>query len=42
MTSGTSVDHVVPKAKGGTDRDENLQAICNGCHAAKTARERLR
>jgi len=42
VTSGSSVDHIVPKARGGTDRDENLQAICKTCHAAKTARERLR
>ncbi|WP_375227036.1 MULTISPECIES: HNH endonuclease [Burkholderia cepacia complex] len=33
---------MVPKASGGTDLDENLQAICKDCHAAKTARERLR
>lgn len=42
VTPATAVDHVVSKARGGTDRDENLQAICRDCHAAKTARERLR
>ena len=38
----THVDHVVPKAQGGTDEPENLQALCVRCHQAKTARERAR
>ncbi|AIP21542.1 HNH endonuclease family protein [Burkholderia pseudomallei MSHR5855] len=42
VTPATAVDHVISKARGGTDRDENLQAICRDCHATKTARERLR
>ncbi|WP_412526103.1 HNH endonuclease [Burkholderia lata] len=42
VTTADAVDHIVPKARGGTDRDENLQAICRDCHAAKTARERAR
>ncbi|WP_334051006.1 HNH endonuclease [Burkholderia cepacia] len=42
VTPATAVDHVISKARGGTDHDENLQAICRDCHAAKTARERLR
>lgn len=33
------VDHIVPKAQGGTDDDDNLQAINRECHKAKTARE---
>ncbi len=36
------VDHVIPKARGGTDDPENLSAINRDCHKAKTARERLR
>lgn len=36
----THVDHKVPKAHGGTDSDENLQALCAACHKAKTAREK--
>lgn len=36
------VDHVVPKAEGGTDDLANLQAICPACHAAKTGREAAR
>jgi len=33
------VDHITPKAKGGTDDPENLQAICRPCHRDKTQRE---
>lgn len=33
------VDHIRPKANGGTDDMANLQAICSECHAAKTARD---
>lgn len=35
----TEVDHITPKAGGGTDDLSNLQAICSDCHKAKTARE---
>lgn len=35
----SAVDHVVNKAQGGTDDEDNLQAICGECHKAKTARE---
>lgn len=38
-TPATEVDHIKPKAKGGTDEDDNLQAICRDCHTAKTASE---
>ncbi len=33
------VDHITPKAKGGTDDPGNLQAICEPCHRAKTQAE---
>jgi 5-methylcytosine-specific restriction enzyme A len=33
------VDHITSKAKGGSDDLENLQAICDDCHKAKTADE---
>ena len=36
---GTEVDHIVPKARGGTDDDENLQTICREAHRAKTQAE---
>lgn len=35
-TPATAVDHITPKAKGGTDDPANLQAICKPCHDAKT------
>lgn len=34
------VDHIVPKAQGGSDGDDNLQAMNVLCHKAKTLRER--
>lgn len=36
-TQATQVDHIIPKAKGGTDDDGNLQALCPECHDQKTA-----
>lgn len=35
----TEVDHIIPKAKGGTDDEANCQAICRACHADKTTLE---
>jgi 5-methylcytosine-specific restriction protein A len=35
-TPATQVDHIKPKAKGGTDDDDNLQSICHDCHTEKT------
>ena len=37
-----TVDHIIPKAHGGTDADSNLQSLCWPCHKAKTASERLK
>jgi 5-methylcytosine-specific restriction protein A len=37
----TEVDHIVPKAEGGTDSPGNLQAINTDCHKRKTAKESL-
>ncbi len=39
VTPATEVDHVVNRARGGTDDPANLQSICMACHNAKTARE---
>ncbi|MDU6924012.1 HNH endonuclease signature motif containing protein [Franconibacter helveticus] len=38
---GSSVDHIVAKAHGGSNKLDNLECICSECHKAKTARERL-
>lgn len=37
ITEAKAVDHITPKAKGGSDDIENLQAICEECHKDKTA-----
>lgn len=39
VTEAAEVDHVTPLAKGGTDDERNLQAICVPCHRAKTLSE---
>lgn len=39
LTPARMVDHIKPKAEGGTDDPANLRAICGGCHAAKTTAE---
>lgn len=36
---GFAVDHIIPKAKGGTDEAGNLMLICREHHARKTERE---
>lgn len=30
-----TVDHILPKAKGGTDHSDNLQLLCSGCNSSK-------
>lgn len=35
----TDLDHIISKARGGTDDPDNLQALCHSCHSKKTARE---
>lgn len=39
VTPATQVDHVIPKAHGGTDDECNLSSICAPCHRYKTSRE---
>ena len=39
ITSFSAVDHIEPKAQGGTDALDNLQCICAECHAFKTQGE---
>ena len=37
--AATEVDHIKPRRRGGTDRLENLQALCKAHHSLKTVRE---
>ena len=38
----TEVDHIIPKAEGGTDDPSNLRAINGDCHKIKTQAEAKR
>jgi 5-methylcytosine-specific restriction endonuclease McrA len=35
----TTVDHVTPRARGGSDHPDNLAGLCSDCHAVKTKGE---
>lgn len=39
LVSAKEVDHIISKAKGGTDDPSNLQSLCVQCHREKTARD---
>lgn len=39
VTQQLEVDHIVNRARGGSDDDGNLQALCIPCHKLKTASE---
>jgi len=41
VVAAEEVDHLVPKVRGGTDEDDNLQSLCRHHHSQKTAREVL-
>lgn len=38
-TPYAAVDHIKPKAQGGTDDHDNLECVCGPCHDAKTQAE---
>lgn len=40
VTPADQVDHIINKARGGTDALDNLQSICTHCHTGKTIQER--
>lgn len=41
-TPAAVIDHIKPLAEGGTDADDNLQALCKRHHDEKTQRESRR
>lgn len=41
LTTELEADHIIPLCKGGKDDESNMQALCNDCHATKSAREAL-
>lgn len=41
ISIGGSVDHIIPRSRGGTSDISNLQLLCNPCHKAKSRKERL-
>ena len=42
VTPATDLDHILPKAQGGTDRLDNLQPLCRACHDDKTRADNRR
>lgn len=43
LTRANTVDHIIPRNKGGADYDEaNLQSLCESCHGKKRVQERGR
>jgi hypothetical protein len=39
-TAATTVDHIIPRSRGGKKGRENLQPLCNECHGRKSGREK--
>lgn len=42
LTPATERDHIMPLFEGGTDTDDNVQALCHDCHEIKSKAERIR
>jgi len=40
VTAATSLDHIIPRSKGGNEDPANLQGLCADCHRDKTVRDR--
>ena len=40
VTAAQMTDHIIPRHQGGAEYDDdNLQSLCNSCHAIKSGRE---
>jgi 5-methylcytosine-specific restriction protein A len=39
IVKATEVDHVIPRALGGTDDSSNLASLCTPCHRRKSLRD---
>ncbi len=37
----TEVDHILPRSRGGSDDESNLQSLCKSCHSRKTAEDSI-
>mgnify|MGYP002391206157 FL=1 len=40
LVVATDVDHINPRRAGGSDDENNLQALCHSCHSVKTSSEK--
>ena len=38
--AATTADHLIPRARGGSDRDDNLAACCTRCNSSRGANVR--
>lgn len=41
-SEATTIDHIIPKAKGGSDTESNLIASCRTCNTAKSDKALMR
>ena len=39
VRAATVVDHIIPLALGGSDRDDNVRSLCADCHRVRTAEQ---
>jgi 5-methylcytosine-specific restriction endonuclease McrA len=39
VVGSPDIDHIVEKAKGGTEAMQNLRTACKSCHSKRTVRD---